>query len=359
MPDLQPMGEPLATNTLSNSLTTDSVLRQQLMSMISTLATAEFQNRLDSFRAHLKQFDLEVFDACQKVPYAPKDWWRDPHDIFVNQSLQIIVRYENSSGRFDLLPDWLVTASILHDRGYGVLASNQGATTDQYLKRSGAHWENPDTRILHSLLSREFASSLIFSEEGLLYAKRSEISNPELFLKVIETHDHPLIGRFPELPEVGRHHFDADSLFSISLVSFVKDYLSYLDDPKKLQKATDSGLAKSGMFTASDLLQARIARYYPSELELPNNWNANLFPLESRLASFSEAGQCLPPSSPTAKSLTDSCFLDLADCCVQLATLTDLKEFEVWFEKGVAAQFSKLQKLLELKEVNVEFLKAN
>lgn len=350
-------GRNILTNqsSLSATFPQNPALRHAVMSMITLVATEQFQSRVTRFRANLTPFNQEIFDECQKVPYASKDWWRDPHDIVVTQSLQTIIRRENMSGRMNL-PDWLVTAAILHDRGYGILAKDQGAKTDSYLKTVGAHWENPDTRILHSLLSRQFAEDLLLKESGKMFAHRALISEADLFLQVIETHDHPLIGKFEELPEVGRHHFDADSLFSISLLSFIKDYLSYLGDPAKLEKTERLGIAEAGKFVPDDLLKVRIARYYPESQDLPVGWNTIRFPLHSEFAGFSEAGKCLVPSSETARMLTNGYFQDLADCCQVLSKIQNLIEFEDWLRNKVSQQFNKLQILAEKPVITLELL---
>ncbi len=332
-------------NYLADRLITSSELRTELMSKLADLADLEFQNRVEKFKAGLTPQDQAIFETCQVTPYAAKDWWRNPHDIYVVQSLQIIVEEER-------LPAWLVTAAILHDRGYGILASQSGEESQKYLQKSGAHWESPDTRIVHSLLSRKFSEELIFAPTGKFFEGRAAISEPELFLKVIETHDHPLIGKFNELPKIGRHHFDADSLFSISLYSFVKDYLSYLGDPKKLEKAKDLLDLKDGRFEAKDLLVSRLARYYPNTEILPNAWDLEMFPLIAKLAAFSEAGKCLPPSSITAQALTDESFRDLAECCQVLAKSNDLPIFINWLADRATTQFSKVQSLLDSKRLN-------
>lgn len=327
-------------SNLADNLVVVPELRAELMAKITELAKNEFQNRRENFRALLGDFDRQVFDACQAIPYASKDWWRNPHDIYVTQSLHVIVESEQ-------LPSWLVTAAILHDRGYGILANQSGEEATLYLQKGGAHWENPDTRILHSLLSRRFAEEIIFQPEGQFYALRHQITNPELFLKVIETHDHPLIGKFEELPKVGRHHFDADSLFSISLFSFVKDYLSYLGDAQKLQKAKEKLDIQGDRFEAKDLLLSRLARYYPEVETLPIGWDRQKYPLISKYASFSEAGICLPPSSMAARSLTDQSFRDIAECCDVLGRSENLSVFVEWLGGRATAQFSRLQRQIE------------
>jgi hypothetical protein len=305
------------------------------------------------FIKSLSPFNLQVYTACQKIPYTPKDWYRDYHDLVVVSAMQQIVNEENKYKNEYPLPDWLVTAAILHDRGYAILASQTNQNADTYLNKKGAHWEGTDTRLLHSKLSRDFAEILLFerSSDNLLsqykLPKIESIENcpiseqdRESFLSVIEMHDHALIGRYTEMSELARHHFDADSLFSISLVSFVKDYLAYSQDPLKIERARSIGIDKQGKFALESLLALRLARYYSELEQLPLGWDSEIFPLNKRALNLSEASQYIAPHSNTALELTDAAFLLLAECCQKYSQASDLKQFSNWLEDAIAKERS-------------------
>ncbi len=325
---------------LSDILFSSTERARELLSILARVARQDYQERFARFTAGLSQFDQEVLSAAQTIPYAEKDWYRDPHDLVVTQCMQTIVRRES-------LPAWLVTAAILHDRGYGLLASLKNEDAADYLKRKGAHWETHDTRILHSKLSRQYACDLLFAPLAPLMHVGKEIGDAGPFLELIEKHDYPLIGLYDHLPEWGQHHFDADSLFSISLTSFIKDYLSYLCDEGKLKAAFQSGLCPQGRFVPASLLMARLSRFYRSSEELPLEWDVTEFPLFPEAIKFVEGARCISPHSVTAKVLTDEAFGYLAECCTLFETIDDLSKFEVWFKSKLTEQNDNLQKLVD------------
>ena len=328
---------PLPQLPLSHSLPISPPLRDELLTDLKKLASDSFERYLPAFEQSLSPFNLEVYTtAAREHPYAEKDWYRNPHDIIVVSAMQRLVTEES-------LPPWLVPAAILHDRGYGILANKKDQTASEYQQRGGAHWENRDTRLLHSSLSAIYSKDLVF---GPLLQKYGEVVAPaerKLFIEVILKHDHPLIGEYNELPEIGRHHFDADSLFSISLLSFVKDYLSYCADEKKLENAQKAGICdEEGRLTPNSLLQARVARYYQSENDLPSGWPSNERPINREALQFTEGGQCYPPHSPTAKRLTDKFFLDLSNCCDLLGQNSSVESLLEKLKPMVLSQFDTL-----------------
>ena len=329
--------QPLPQRPLSHSLPLDPNLRDELLTELKKLASATFDRYLPAFTQSLSPFNRAVYtQAAEECRYAEKDWYRNPHDIVVVSAMQGLVNKES-------LPPWLVTAAILHDRGYGILANGNNPTASEYLQRQGAHWENRDTRLQHARLSTEYAERLVFNTLGNGSPNIIPPEDRELFLAVVEKHDHPLIGDYEALPEVGRHHFDADSLFSISLLSFIKDYLSYCADDKKRAKAEAAGICDEGKrFTPNSLLQARIARYYPEKSDLPPGWLLKETPLNQKALSFTEGGRCYPPHSATARHLTDSFFLDLSACGTLLAERSSISSFLADLEPMVSRQFDTL-----------------
>lgn len=345
-----PNNEPGATKTpgrdlmstmpllsLSYKVPNDPGFREELLEGLKKIASQAFTTYSDAFTNALTPFERDVYAWVAKAhPYSPKDWYRDPHDIIVVSAMQHLVASEG-------LPSWLITAAILHDRGYAILASNDDQTARDYQRRAGAHWESIDTRLLHSRMSAELGRECVLKKFRGAAQKILPPLDTETFLTIIEKHDHPLIGKYEELPPVGRHHFDADSLFSISLLSFVKDWLSYCADEKKLDKARGAGICEMGeVLSPNGLLQARVARYYKEDSDLPDGWNLIETPLNSRALSFTEGGRCYPPHSPTALRWTDTFFQDLAKCCALLAECGSITEFLTNVEPMITAQFDLL-----------------
>ena len=348
-----------------SQLILDSEARASVMRALSAASYFQYQAYRPALEAFLSVPELALYEESRKIPYASKDWYRDLHDLIVTASLAVIVSRENDAGRLEPLPRWLVLAALLHDRGYGVLAAQgtgehgfKAAAANDYIARGGAHWEQPDTRVLHSRLSRDLAEFLLFPESaqpsivkfcdanGITPIQNSreliDDDDREIFLSVIERHDHPLIGRYEELSAIGRHHFDADSLFSISLSSFVKDYLSYCSDAAKVTRAYELGLCSPGGFTPLVLLEARLARYFPSQEALSPEWDHVLCPLIPGAVAFSEGGRCIEPHSDTARELTRDAFFDLSKCCRVLAAAENEEEFFSWFSAALKAQCESL-----------------
>jgi hypothetical protein len=160
-------------------------------------------------------------------------------------------------------------------------------------------------------------------------------SDVELFLEIVEKHDHPLIERYEEVPRLGYHHFDADSLYSISLSSFVKDYLSYLADERKLGEIRQSGMCGGDGFTLRDLLVIRLARYYAYESELPPGWDLESLPLIAGAYQLTEGRRCIVPHSATARQLTDRAFVLLRDCVEAFEHARDLDAFVTWMRSAL------------------------
>jgi hypothetical protein len=349
--------------------------RVNVMEAVSIASHNQYQAYRPALEATLSATELALYSESQKIPYASKDWYRYLHDLIVTASLEVIANRENEAKRLEPLPRWLVAAALLHDRGYGILAAqgaavqgslqcnSKGTAATEYITRGGAHWEQPDTRVLHSRLSRDLAEFLLFPESAepafvtFCESKGVEsmlnphevvgLADKETFLSVITKHDHPLIGRCDELPPVGRHHFDADSLFSISLSSFVKDYLSYCSDTGKMKRAYDLGLCAPGAFTPYVLLEARLARYFPTEESLPVEWDRIAYPLLPNAVAFSESGRCIEPHSDTARELTIASFFALVECCKVLAEIESEQAFLLWFNDALKAQCESLFRRIE------------
>ncbi len=348
-------GNDIKPGEYASLLNSSPEARQELMSAIAKSTRNMYDEYRDEFIRSLSPFNQAVYQQAIKIPYAERDWYRDAHDIVVTWSTSVIVRDENARPEHTPLPEWLITAALLHDRGYGILASQSSLPGSDYVRREGAHWENVDTRVLHSLLSRKFSEGLLFEGnwEDLFPGVQLPLvervigflppHDRDLFLTVVEKHDHPLIQKLEQLPQVGRHHFDADSLYSVSLSSFVKDYLSYLSDPAKLDKWIAQGLCLPGQALPDTLLGIRLARYYPSVDSLPENWDTNAYPLRPEAAASSEGGRCMEPSSATASDLTAESFILLAQCCRALSYASSIYDFIPWFNHHLAEQFARLE----------------
>jgi hypothetical protein len=328
------------SESLLESVVSSPALRQELVEHIAQVTRDAYADKKQTFLDSLSPFNRSVYEQALKVPYNPKDWYRDLHDIVVSWSMSVIVKEENQRGA--ALPEWLVTAAIVHDRGYGILAAQNSEEGNRYKQLKGTYWDNPDVRILHSQLSKAFAEDLFFSPDARL--KNFSIGDDkEKFLAVVEKHDHPLIGKLEELIEIGRHHFDADSIYSLSLSSFVKDYLATLSDPAKLERWKQGGLFSEENFYPRHLLEVRLARYYADNSELPQGWNKENFPLVPSSAQFGEGFRCIPPVSQASRELTADSFTLLARSCIALESATSVDEFKSWFTRNLHAQVTMLE----------------
>ncbi len=341
-------------HSLGISSETLSSAAAELWSVISSVASFHEQRVFERFCAGLSDFDRVLLERQRRIPYEQKDWWRGPHDVYVTRAMALIVQKENdvrtAAGRKDLLPQWLTTAALVHDRGYAILGKFRELEGAEYLAREGAHWEGEDTRIIHARLSRRYAGALLFGIvdtelERLVDTSPLEVTHvidtPELFLQVVEMHDYPFVGRYDEMPLEARHHFDADSLFSISVLSFVKDYLAYLRDSTKVRAALDVGLGTDGVFTSRGLLMARMSRYFETASQLPVGWDLVRFPLCDYARSFSET-ECIRPHSAIARELTEAAFEELSRCCVIMEEVSTVCEFRKWLDDAAGRQFDAL-----------------
>jgi hypothetical protein len=346
-------GDP-SPHSLAVSCAVSPAMAEEVLSVIAAVAALQEQRVRRDFCESLSDFDRAVFERQREIPYNERDWWRDPHDIYVTRCMALILERENkartAAGRSDLLPQWLTTAALIHDRGYALLGRFPELAGAEYLMREGAHWEGGDTRIAHARLSRRYAGGVLFGIVDTELEKMVDISAleaanpidaPEVFLQVVETHDYPFVGRYQEMSLQARHHFDADSLFSISVLSFVKDYLAYLRDATKVRAALDHGLGSAGVFTPRSLLQARMSRYFEVVSQLPAGWDLARFPLTNPGVSFVEGG-CIRPHSATALELTEVAFEELARCCIAMEDISSVEQFGEWIRDSVGRQFDAL-----------------
>ena len=284
----------------------------------------EFQNALLPAQRHL------YAELC-KLPYDARDWWRDYHDIVVVTNAMYLAACESS------IPQWLPTAALLHDRGYAALAVFKGAVgEEEYGSVTKSFWDSEDSRLAHSKLSREIASWILTGEcgsERVVALLRScgitridvGLSEEEVspLLMVVEQHDLPLIGRYHEISNDTKHHFDADSLYSISITSFVKDYLFAATDPEWIQR---HALTPVEEFCPSDLLVIRAARYFDAFNDLPSELQEYLLQKDSsigeRVFEHLREGVIVPHSSE-AQRLTCRAFGSLVRICKVLEGVSE------------------------------------
>lgn len=233
-----------------------------------------YKAKLPEFRDALLPSQRHLYDELCKLPYDSRDWWRDYHDIVVVTNAMYLATCESS------IPHWLPTAALLHDRGYAALAVFKRAVgEEEYGSVTKSFWDTEDSRIAHSKLSREIASWILTgeceSEQVIALLRSCGIARVNVglleeevsaLLLAIEQHDLPLIGRYHEVANDTKHHFDADSLYSISITSFVKDYLFAVTDTEWMRR---HAFAPTETFRPSDLLVVRAARYFDSLDELP------------------------------------------------------------------------------------------
>jgi hypothetical protein len=337
--------------TLDHGLNTDTTMRSALMEYISRLSKQVYTDFKPRFLESLSESNRQLYTSLCKIPYAQKDWWRDQHDIIVARSMAKIIEGEAVRGNSSV-PLWLISVALIHDRGYGVLANLRSDNAEGYLSVGGAHWENIDIRLRHSFLSRELAEVCLYGRfpEKLNVEPFATVGRcspavtedeEELFLEIVEKHDHPLIQKYEALPALGRHHFDADSLYSISLSSFVKDFLSYLGDEKKREQVLQSGIFNSDTFSLRDLLLIRLSRYYAHASELPKDWPVETFPLNTRAVQLAEGCRCIVPHSETAKHLTDCAFNTLRVCVEEFERALSVEAFTEWFSGALNSEMER------------------
>jgi hypothetical protein len=290
------------------------------------LSSRLYNEAREPFLTRLTDYERRVYREVTQLPYDVRNWYRDLHDIVVTGAALMLSETEG-------LPRHLVLAAILHDRGYALLDradserlphASEGKAMEGYFSAVGAFWESPDARLLHSRMSREIAEVVVCGRPAtpllvgitpkLAYVSGGPCSNDEQeeVLQVIEEHDLALIGEYERLSPLTRAHFDVDSLYSISAISFLKDYLSYVEDRKKEEALRSVGIHS---LEPRDLLLIRMARYYESPAQLPAALNQGHYPLTREYVTLNETRRCIRPHSAWAEEATDNAFLRLAEIC--------------------------------------------
>jgi len=148
--------EPVAD--LDSTVVANVDARLALTQVLSQLSKECYNQFKSQFIDSLSEANRALYNKLCQIPYAEKDWWRDQHDIIVTRAMAKIIQEEAQRGA-ELLPEWLITAALIHDRRYGVLANIPQQGTENYLKTAGAHWENVDVEIHPKSRQRNYLSS--------------------------------------------------------------------------------------------------------------------------------------------------------------------------------------------------------
>lgn len=335
-------------------------VREQLLTSLSDLSGRLYRDEVLRFTTRLSDFQRALYQEVRKIPYSSKDFWRDIHDIIVTSSVLKLVEASEET-----LPSWLVEAALLHDRGYALLShlSSRGqasSSVGNYNSLSGAHWDGVDTRIAHSLYSLQMARFLFDgkSQDTNVDALANEFGivplqvPPEIrehqedLLQVIQEHDYPLIGRYGEVSLFTRHHFDADSLFSISVTSFVKDYLYYLSDPSKMEKwreiRGEQGEEPTQPFQLMDLFSLRLNRYFTEGDAISDLLTPYLRKHRDGSAGYFEIYGTIRPHSAEALKLTEQAFLRLLSITRELEGVSSEVNFIRLVEDAARAELASM-----------------
>jgi len=216
---------------------------------------------------NLNVTERELLGWVSFLPFVDGSWYRPIHNLIVPMAM---VKICQESGA----PRFLVVPAIVHDVGYSAF---EVPGTLQ-----GAGWTSKPMREGHQLASKEMSAPVITrlrEEEKLRIA--DEIY--EHILEIIATHDNPYIG-IPLTDPLAKLHRDADRSFVISCVSFWKDYLAYLSDPKRMEYFAAHGV----QVTPETFLKVREASFQ----EIPTS------PVDEHTVVE-------PMTSPTAQRLFD------------------------------------------------------
>jgi hypothetical protein len=265
----------------------------------------------------------------------------------------------------EAIPSWLIEAALLHDRGYALLSQlgKRGLSSllaGDYNDLSGSHWDGVDTRIAHSLYSVEVARYIFDGhandpkvdalikecEVAHLTIPRTVLENKVKLLRVIEEHDYPLIGRYGAISAYTQHHFDADSLYSISVTSFVKDYVFYRSDVSKMQvwreAVQGSGIPLTQTFQMKDLFALRLNRYFQEGDSISDVLTPFLRKKGEFGESFFEAKETIPPHSPEARKRTEEAFLRLLALISKLEGVSTEDQFTKVVKDAARAELASI-----------------
>jgi len=175
--------------------------------------------------ARLSPLERRVFSFVQSHNYVDGAWYRPIHNVVV--PLAMIDICEKTGASRDL-----VLAALLHDIGYA------GLKIPGTLE--GAKWDSKDVRETHMAASAQMSHRYL-SELRVEGALELSCERIDKLVEIIATHDNPYIG-IPLTDHEALLHRDADRAFVISTVSFWKDYLAYLSDPKHIKRFADADI---------------------------------------------------------------------------------------------------------------------
>jgi hypothetical protein len=208
----------------------------------------------------LSPLEQRVFSFVTEHAFVDGAWYRPIHNVVV--PLAMIEICEGTGASRDL-----VLAAMLHDIGYA------GLKIPGTLE--GTKWDSKDVRETHMAASAQMSKTYLdkLRKEGTLALSSERV---EKLLEIIATHDNPYIGK-PLTDEEALLHRDADRAFVVSAVSFWKDYLAYLSDPKHIKRFAEAGVTltphaflqvRHGSFELNSANQmARFATFEPMKSE--------------------------------------------------------------------------------------------
>lgn len=295
---------------------TNETIRKEIVAAMQAVAREKHPTFLDKLRAVLTPAEREVQAYADDLGFREGAWYRPAHNIIVPAAMIAICAEEG-------FPRDLVYVAQLHDAGNSLM---KVAPTTQ-----GADWENADKRWKHMELGAVMTNVVLnlLRTQGKIQLSKERIDE---LCEIVARHDYPYLGRELETAEEKAHR-GADRCFVPSALSWYKDLMAYLSDPRYKAKADALGMK----LTPRTFLQARMAFFYtPEKAEgrqhsLPPVWNSEDFPLDTRLVSFNEGGRCEPGYTKTDQRIVDKMFLRKADQIFILKenvhTVEDFKDF--------------------------------
>lgn len=180
---------------------------------------------VDILKERLTEFERELLELVMPR-YTQGCRWYDPFHIPYSALFLINLCQKEKLDRSVLLP-----ALLLHDVGYSALITDKNKNAEKV--KAGT--VSADDRIAHMKAGVQVTAELFaeLRKRGFI----NETSVEKAVQDIVATHDNPYIGIPLETP-LEEQHRDADRIFVMSFVSFVKDYLRYLEEGKEITQQT-------------------------------------------------------------------------------------------------------------------------
>lgn len=175
---------------------------------------------IDILKERLTEFERELLELVMPR-YTQGCRWYDPFHIPYSALFLINLCQKENLDRSVLLP-----ALLLHDVGYSVLTAGKNENAEKV--KIGI--VSVEDRAAHMKAGVQITAKLFaeLRKRGFI----SETSVEKTVQDIVATHDNPYMGIPLETP-LEEQHRDADRIWVVAFVSFVKDYLRYLEEEKE------------------------------------------------------------------------------------------------------------------------------